>query len=47
MTKCSKWLPGHDQSPAENAPFPEPNEVKKDIKSLDDWVQSIRNRRQK
>lgn len=47
MTKCSKWLPGHDQSPAENAPFPEPNEVKKDIKSLDDWVQSIRNRRHK
>ncbi len=45
MTKCSKWLPGHDQSAAENVPFPEPHELKKDIKSLEGWVRGIRNRR--
>ena len=45
MTKCSKWLPGHDQSPAENSPFPIPSELKSDIKALDDWVRGIRKRR--
>ncbi len=46
MTKCSKWLPGHDLSAAENAPFPEPNELKEDIEALEIWVQNIRTRRQ-
>ena len=45
MKKCSKWLLGHDQSPAENAPFPEPNELKEDIDALNNWVQGIRKRR--
>ena len=45
MTKCSRWLPGHDQSAADNAPFPEPCEVKEDIKALGDWTQKIRKRR--
>ena len=45
MTKCSRWLPGHDQSPADNSPFPAPSEVNDDIKSLDDWIQKIRKRR--
>ena len=45
MTKCSKWLPGHDQSAADNSPFPEPSEVKEDIKALDDWIRRIRKRR--
>ena len=45
MTKCSKWLPGHDQSPAENVPFPEPSELKEDIKALEDWVRRIQKRR--
>ncbi len=45
MTKCSKWLPGHDQSAAENEPFPQPTELEEDITALDDWVQAIRNRR--
>ncbi|MFG0329751.1 MAG: AAA family ATPase [Phycisphaerales bacterium] len=45
MTKCSRWLPGHDQAAAEGAAFPEPSELEQDIKSLDDWVKAIRNRR--
>ena len=43
--QCSKWLPGHDQSPAENVPVPGPSELKEDIKALEDWVQGIRKRR--
>lgn len=46
MTKCSKWLPGHDQAPAAHAPVPEPAELKVDIEALDGWVSSIRKRRE-
>lgn len=35
MTKCSRWLPGHDQSPAENVPVPEPEELADDIAALE------------
>jgi hypothetical protein len=45
MTKCSRWLPGHDLSPAENAPFPEPDELKADIDALENWMQTISKRR--
>ncbi len=45
MAKCSTWLAGHDQAAAANVPFPEPNEIKADIKLLDDWVASIVSRR--
>ena len=45
MTKCSQWLPGHDQAPAENLPVPDPRELKQDIDALETWVQSIRKRR--
>ena len=47
MTKCSMWLPGHDQSPAENTPFPKPTEIDEDIESFDNWVSTIRKRRKK
>jgi len=47
MTKCSKWLPGHDQAAAARAPVPGPTELKADIEALDDWVAAIRNRRKK
>lgn len=47
MTKCSKWLPGHDQAAAARAPVPGPAELKADIEALDDWVAAIRNRRKK
>lgn len=45
MTKCSKWLPGHDQAAAARAPVPEPAELKADIEALERWVAAIRNRR--
>jgi hypothetical protein len=47
MTKCSKWLPGHDQAAAARAPVPSPTELKADIDELDNWVTAIRKRRQK
>jgi len=47
MTKCSKWLPGHDQAAAARAPVPGPTELKGDIEALDNWVTAIRRRRQK
>ncbi len=45
MTKCSKWLPGHDQAAAARARVPEPAELKTDIGSLENWVIAIRDRR--
>jgi hypothetical protein len=45
MTKCSRWLPGHDMAAAENAPFPASTELDSDIKALEDWVKKIRDRR--
>ena len=47
MTKCSKWLTGHDQAAAARAPVPGPAELKADIDALDNWVSAIRKRRQK
>jgi hypothetical protein len=46
MTKCSRWLAGHDQAAADNASFPEPAELEQDIQVLEDWVKLIRQRRQ-
>ena len=45
MTKCSTWLPGHDQAPAARAPVPEPAELDADIKALEAWVKAINKRR--
>ena len=45
MTKCSKWLPGHDQAAAARAPVPEPSVLKADIEALGEWVSRIRRRR--
>lgn len=45
MTKCSKWLPGHDQAAAARAPVPEPPELKADIEALENWVAAIHKRR--
>lgn len=47
MTKCSRWLPGHDQSGAENVPVPGPGEIKDDIAALEAWVQTIKQRRRR
>ncbi|WP_058533967.1 AAA family ATPase [Legionella saoudiensis] len=45
MTKCSKWLPGHDQAAAARAELPEPDVLKTDIDELEKWVSAIRKRR--
>ena len=45
MSKCSKWLPGHDQAAAARADMPEPVHLKADIDGLDDWLAGIRKRR--
>lgn len=45
MTKCSTWLPGHDQAAAARAPVPKPDELKADIENLETWVKTIRDRR--
>lgn len=45
MSKCSKWLPGHDQAAAARAPVPEADELKADIEALESWVATIRKRR--
>lgn len=45
MTKCSKWLPGHDLAAAENEEVPPPDELEKDIFSLENWVSTINKRR--
>lgn len=45
MTKCSTWLPGHDQAAAARAPVPGPDELKADIEALENWVKAIRKRR--
>ena len=45
MTKCSKWLPGHDQAPAARAETPEPDVLIADINTLENWVAGIRGRR--
>jgi hypothetical protein len=45
MTKCSRWLPGHDQAAAARAPIPGPDELKIDIEALENLVFSIRKRR--
>lgn len=47
MTKCSKWLPGHDQAAAARAPVPEPSELKADLEALETWVNAIRERRRR
>lgn len=46
ITKCSKWLAGHDQAAAARAPVPAPTELKADIDALDNWVATIRKRRE-
>jgi hypothetical protein len=45
MTKSSRWMTGHDQAPAENAPVPDPPELLQDIEVLDEWVKRIKKRR--
>ena len=45
MTKCSRWLTGHDKAAAARAPVPDPKELREDIEALENWVDAIRKRR--
>ncbi len=45
MTKCSRWLRGHDEAPAARTPVPAPSEIETDIKKLDKFIAAIRQRR--
>ena len=45
MTKCSRWIRGHDEAPAARTPVPDPAELKIDIDKLDDFLSVIRRRR--
>lgn len=45
VTKCSRWLPGHDQAAAARAEIPDPDALKADIETLEVWVSEIRKRR--
>ena len=45
MTKCSRWLRGHDEAPAARAAVPGPAELKDDIDKLDEFLATIRKRR--
>jgi ABC-type sulfate/molybdate transport systems ATPase subunit len=45
MTKCSKWLSGHDQAAAAPQDIPEPDELIQDIEALEKWVGTIKARR--
>ena len=45
MTKCSKWLPGHDQAAAAPQDIPELDELKQDIDALETWAKAIKARR--
>jgi hypothetical protein len=40
MTKCSTWLPGHDQAAAARAPVPGAAELKKDFDVLEAWLRA-------
>lgn len=44
MTKCSKWLRGHDHAAADRSPVPGPAELKADIDELEELVAVIRAR---
>jgi hypothetical protein len=45
VMKCCRWLPEHDQAPAEIGPVAGSDELKRDIEALENWVRTIRRRR--
>lgn len=47
MSKCSKRMTGHDSAPAENSPFPNPEDLLSDIDELAGWAKAVRKRRGK
>jgi hypothetical protein len=47
ITECSRWFVGHDHAAADDAPVPEPAQLKAQIDALETWVQAINKRRRK
>ena len=47
MTKCSRWLRGHDEAPAARAPVPGPAEVRDDIENLAGFLEAVHGRRRR
>lgn len=45
MSKCSRWLPGHDEAAAARAPVPLPDVLRADIDQLEGWCDAINRRR--
>jgi hypothetical protein len=45
MTKCSRFLEGHDEAVAVADPVPDPDELERDINQLETWVSTINRRR--
>lgn len=45
MAKCSTAMRGHDEAAAINQPLPEPDEVRRDLVTLEEWVAKIEERR--
>jgi len=45
MSKCSRFMVGHDESAALNEPVPTPEELASDIAELETWLNAIRKRR--
>jgi hypothetical protein len=45
ITKCSCFMQGHDQAAAVNEKVPPPDELNKDVETLESWVDSMRPRR--
>ena len=44
MSKCSKWLTGHDSAAALGSPFPDPKGIDQDIDTLETFVKTLRDR---
>jgi ABC-type lipoprotein export system ATPase subunit len=46
MSKCSKWMFGHDKSKSTDVNRPSPNELKEDIENINTFSKEIRKRRE-
>lgn len=46
MKKCSEYA-GHDRAGPEEQPYPEPNELRKDVQRLRDYFDDLKSRRRK
>ena len=45
MTKCSRFLEGHDEAEAVADPVPGPTELRQDVANLETWITEVRRRR--